>query len=308
MTSSRLKVALRFLPLCLLGLVIWRERLWTVGLLRVPPWPVAAVIAINFAVYLPLKAARWRVALTDPPRFRQVWAATIEGLFANAAIGLGSGEVVRAARLRADRGRFAMDYGAALAERGAEVLALAILILMTTVMLPLGRLAPALASTAVLAYAGVLWAGGRLVSRVGRWPRVQAGLAAGLAASTPRRVAMMTFLSLVGWASETVMLVIFLGAFHLRADLGTALLTLVGINAAIVVPAVPGNFGTFEAGAAVAMMVRGVPRESAVAFAFAYHLIHVVPMAVVATSVFAMRNLRRTLRQRSATSARADGC
>ena len=58
----------------------------------------------------------------------------------------------------------------------------------------------------------------------------------------------MAALSLLGWASEIVMLVLFQGAFHLEPSFRTALLTLVGINAAIAIPAVPGNFGTFEAG------------------------------------------------------------
>ena len=77
-----LKTALRFLPLCLLALVVWREKPWTVQLSASAPWAVAASILVNFVVFLPLKAARWKVALTalsDPPPFRKVLAATIEG-------------------------------------------------------------------------------------------------------------------------------------------------------------------------------------------------------------------------------------
>ena len=99
-TGGRWKTVLRYLPLCLLAVVLWREKPWTVHLSANAPWAVAAAILLNFSVSLPLKAARWRLALVKPPPFRQVLAATIEGLLANAAIGFGSGDLVRAARLR----------------------------------------------------------------------------------------------------------------------------------------------------------------------------------------------------------------
>ena len=111
------KTALRFVPLCLLAVVLWREKPWTVSLSASAPWAVVASILVNFVVFLPLKAARWRVALIDPPPFRQVLAATIEGLLANAAIGFGSGDLVRAARLRRQQDQLAVDYACTWAER-----------------------------------------------------------------------------------------------------------------------------------------------------------------------------------------------
>ena len=284
-----LKTALRLLPLCLLVLVVWREKPWTVSLSASAPWAVVASILVNFAVFLPLKAARWKVALIDPPPFRQVLAATIEGLLANAAIGFGSGDVVRAARLRRERGQMAVDYASTWAERGAEVLALAVLVFVAALVVDLGALALALSGLAVAVYAAVLRGGRFLVPRLARWPRVQRALSAGLAASTARRVAAMAALSLLGWTAELGMLMLFQVAFHLEPSVRTALLTLVGINAAIVIPAVPGNFGTFEAGVTMALVLCGVPREVAVLYAVTYHLSHVVPVAVVASAVYVAR-------------------
>src|SRR5436189_5882465 len=100
MIDRRVKTVLRFVPLALLAVVLVREKPWTVRLSASGPWAVAASILLNFVVFLPLKAARWRIALVQPPPFWRVLAATIEGLLANAAIGFGSGELVRAARLR----------------------------------------------------------------------------------------------------------------------------------------------------------------------------------------------------------------
>ena len=284
-----LKTALRLLPLCLLVLVVWREKPWTVSLSASAPWAVVASILVNFAVFLPLKAARWKVALIDPPPFRQVLAATIEGLLANAALGFGSGDVVRAARLRRERGQMAVDYASTWAERGAEVLALAVLVFVAALVVDLGALALALSGLAVAVYAAVLRGGRFLVPRLARWPRVQRALSAGLAASTARRVAAMAALSLLGWTAELGMLMLFQVAFHLEPSVRTALLTLVGINAAIVIPAVPGNFGTFEAGVTMALVLCGVPREVAVLYAVTYHLSHVVPVAVVASAVYVAR-------------------
>ena len=290
MTQPRWKTALRCLPLCLLAVVLWREKPWTVRLSASAPWAVAATILLNFAVYLPVKALRWRVALTNPPPFRQVLAATLEGLLANAAIGFGSGDLVRSARLRHHQGQLAADYACTWAERGAEVLALALLIFVTALITKLGTLALALSGLAVAAYVAALGAGRFLVPRLHRWPRVQRALSSGLQASTPRRVAAMAALSLLGWASEVVMLILFQGAFHLEPSFRAAVLTVVGINAAIVIPTLPGNFGTFEAGATMALVMCGAPRDVAVLYALTYHLTHVLPVAVVATTVYLVRS------------------
>ncbi len=296
------KIALRCLPLCLLALVLWREKPWRVHLSAFAPWAVAGTILLNFALYLPIKAARWRVALTEPPPFRQVLAATIEGLLANAAIGFGSGDLVRSARLRrasAPGGRghqLVIDYASSWAERGAEVLALAVLVLVTALATKLGPLAVALSGLTIAAYLALLAAGGFVVPRLARWPRVQHALSSGLRASTPRRVAAMAVLTLLGWASELVMLSLFQGAFHLGPSFRMALLTLVGINAAIVIPTLPGNFGTFEAGATMALVLCGTSRDVAVLYALTYHLTHVIPVALVATAVYLVRSRGRGTR------------
>jgi len=54
----------------------------------------------------------------------------------------------------------------------------------------------------------------------------------------------------------------------------------------------PGNFGTFEAGAITALVMCGAPRDVAVLYALTYHLTHVVPVAIVATTVYLVRSRR----------------
>jgi uncharacterized membrane protein YbhN (UPF0104 family) len=289
-------IALRWLPLGLLAVLLWREKPWTIQLSSRVPYAVAAAILLNFAVSLPLKAARWRVALPNPPPFREALAATIEGLLASAAIGLGSGDLVRAARLRGrPRGHnreLAVDYACTWAERGAEWLALSILILVTALIANLGALALGVSGLGSAGYLTLLGAGRRLVPRLAGWPRAQRALSSALQASTPRRVATIVALSLMGWAIEAATLILFQGAFDIEPSLRMALLTLAGINAAIVIPAVPGNLGTFEAGATLALVMSGAPRDVAVSYALVYHLTHVIPVAVVATGVYLVRSAR----------------
>jgi uncharacterized membrane protein YbhN (UPF0104 family) len=288
----------------LLGVVLWREKPWTVHLAANAPWAMAAAILLNLSVSLPLKAARWRLALIDPPRFRQVLAATIEGLLANSAIGFGSGDLVRAARLRrgpSSGGQLAIDYGCTWAERGAEALALAVLVFVAALVTKLGNVALGISILGMLGYGALLTSGRYLVPRLARWPRVQSALSSGLRASTPRRVAAMAALSLVGWSTELVMLVLFQGAFHLVPSFRAALLTLVGINAAIAIPTLPGNFGTFEAGVTMALVMCGAPREVAVSYAVTYHLTHVIPVAVLATGVYLYRSRYSTTPARTST-------
>jgi uncharacterized membrane protein YbhN (UPF0104 family) len=258
------------------------------------PWAIVGTIVLNFATYLPIKALRWRVALTNPPPFREVLAATLEGLLANAAVGFGSGDVVRAARLRRHQSQLAVDYACAWAERGAEVLALALLVFVAAIVFRLGTVALAFSVVAVLGYAAVLAGGRWLAPRLARWPRAQHAVVSGVQASTRRRVAVMTTLSLLGWASEIVMLLFFQMAFGIPPSFKLALLTLVGINAAIVIPTLPGNFGTFEAGALMALALGGVAHDLAVLYALTYHLTHVLPVALVATTVYLVRSHRRS--------------
>ena len=112
----------------------------------------------------------------------------------------------------------------------------------------------------------------------------------------------MAALSLLGWSSEIVMLVLFQGAFHLVPSFGMALLTLVGINAAIAIPTLPGNFGTFEAGATMALVMSGAPHEVAVSYALVFHLMHVIPVAAVATGVYLVRSHGRSGNRRYKTT------
>jgi uncharacterized membrane protein YbhN (UPF0104 family) len=289
--KSSLTRWLRLLPAVLLAVVLYREKPWARAWPTLSWTAVAAMCAINFGIYLPMKAWRWKVALAAPPRFSALYASMLEGLLVSTAVGFGSGDVVRSARLRG-AGSFTADYGATMAERGAELVAVAILLLLGGTVANLGWPAIAGALACLLVYALGLVFGRRLLPRLRRWPKVAAGVSAGLDASTPRRVIVMTLLSLAGWLSEVGILMIGLHAFGLPSSVATGLLVLLGINVAIVVPGPPANFGTFEAGVVAALGIAGVAVDPALLFGLGYHLIMTIPVALTGAVVFAVRGRR----------------
>jgi uncharacterized membrane protein YbhN (UPF0104 family) len=296
MHTRAARIGLRLVPLLLFAAFLWKEKPWTADLGAVPKLPLLAVPLLNFLLYMPAKALRWRLVLHAPPRFGAILAAMYEGALANVVLGFGSNDVVRAARLRAEAGAFVRDIGPTIAERATETAAMAILVIATTVFgpMPVGVGAAGLGIlagyVAFYLYAGRL--GPWLEAR--RWRRLGHALASARAALGGWKLLGVLLFSLLGWATEVAQLHFVLGAFGLPADVATATLVLIGINAAVALPGPPANFGTFEAGAIGALFLCGITGPTAVAFTVAYHLLHVVPTATVATVVFFVRGASAT--------------
>jgi uncharacterized membrane protein YbhN (UPF0104 family) len=279
----------RLLPLPILALAIWKARPWNADLSHASWRLLAAALAINFLVYLPIRALRWRVALSSPPPMRQILFAMLEGFFVGAALGFGSGDAVRSMRLRRQAGSFARDFGATMAERAAEIVALAILLALAAAAGSTGPWGYALSSAGIAGYIALLAVGKRLLPAIERWPRLATVLRATLEASTPRRAAGLTLLALAGWMTEVIILLVSLAAFGLPAQFGSAFLVLLGVNLAITIPGPPVNLGTFEAGVTAALMARGIGATPALTFALSYHFLMAVPVILVGASIFLFR-------------------
>jgi uncharacterized protein (TIRG00374 family) len=89
-------------------------------------------------------------------------------------------------------------------------------------------------------------------------------------------------LSLVAWTLEILVLLLVQTAFGVDVPLSATLLVLAAVNLALVLPfAPPANLGVLEVGATLALMEFGVPKQQAVAFALVYHLLQLVPIAVL---------------------------
>ena len=84
-----------------------------------------------------------------------------------------------------------------------------------------------------------------------------------------------------------------LRALGLQVPWTAAVAVLIGVNVALAVPfGPPGNAGTLEAGATLALVGFGVSKDQALAFALVYHLLQVIPIGILG-AIFAGRAARR---------------
>jgi uncharacterized protein (TIRG00374 family) len=109
--------------------------------------------------------------------------------------------------------------------------------------------------------------------------RVRHGL---LASRDPRALGWSFGASFVAWGLEIVVTALSLRAVGLHLSLVASILVLVSVNLALAFPvATPGNVGTLELGATLALLEFGVPKGHALAFAVCYHLLQVVPIGII---------------------------
>jgi len=284
---------LRWVPLLFLGYALWKLKPWQTEFSRLNLWPLALGLVVNLGIYLPIRVLRWRTTLVDPPSFMRLYWAQIEGSAVGGAVGFGAQDVVRAARVRADMSRFSDDFGATMTERFAEMQALAMLFAGAAAagLVPLWGWLPCLVTPIVLFVIAKL--GQRLAKRLSRWPKVARVLVATSSSLTVSNVAKVVAYSLLGWGVEIGILMLNFMAFALPALASNALLVVIGINVAIAIPGPPANVGTFEAGVAGILAMRGIPADKALAFAIAYHVIMALPVYAMGGVVVLLRAYRK---------------
>jgi len=135
-------------------------------------------------------------------------------------------------------------------------------------------------------------AGGRVRLREGAAALVAYAREGLRATREPRALAWSFGASLTAWALEVNVTTLSLRAVGLRLPLGPTLFVLLAVNLALALPvATPANLGTLEVGAVLALMELGIPKDRAMAFAISYHLLQIVPIALIGM-VMALRGVR----------------
>lgn len=252
-------------------------------------WPLGLAVLCNVVANTLARVRRWEALLRPLPHgprragFFDLARLLYAGYAVSNLLPARAGEAVRVLGLHRRRGYpVAGLVGVQLAEKVVETLSL-------------GLLCGALGLTAgpgrvPLLLGGALALGGlvALLALPRRMPALE--LAKGRVAAflqgflrTLRTVhASRSWLRSVGWSllSDTTDLLLVglcLRAFGLEVPPSAWALVLFSVNLAILLPSTPAQVGILEAGAVVALAAAGVPAAPALAFALAYHAVHLLP-------------------------------
>ena len=146
---------------------------------------------------------------------------------------------------------------------------------------------------ALIVIGGLVVGVGALLALMGsglwrRGPRWLTNLRDGFAVNHWKRLVLVeTLIAPLPWLWETFVIAIAGHALGLELTPMQAFAALTAFNVATAVPS-PGNAGSFEAGGTLALIAFGIPKETALAFIFIYHLTQVLPGFVGGVLVLAL--------------------
>jgi uncharacterized protein (TIRG00374 family) len=262
------------------------------------PLMVGLVAVINF-VGVAIKAYRWKVVLsaTKPVPFMSAFLTTLVGFMANNVLPARAGELVRIIALGRKEGISKTTVLGTLAlDRVFEgvgmlaVLAALPFLLETPDWMRQGTLVFVILMAAVLIVLIVLvrseserWITYLPVSE--KWTSFLQTMVGKLKAGFKTldnmwTTAVVLLLSVAVWFIQGYMVYLCLRSIGLHFGLNHALFILMVINMAIMAPAAPGNIGTFEFSAMLALGYLGVEKAPALSFALIYHFVQMVPLTL----------------------------
>ena len=236
---------------------------------------VGAAAALN-ALSAVLRSLAWKVVLDQAlpapcPRWRTVFSAFSVGLLANVAAPGRIGELARVPVLTRHmprrRGSWATIVGTIFAHRLFDVAAAVPLVVFVvfTARLPdwaARVLAIAFGVGIGLAVAGLLLARRRrtpLREEPGRVRRLLAMARQGLAVlRSPVPAVFALYFQILGWTVQLLAVWVAFRAFQIDAPIAAAALVLVMVNAALLFPLWPGNFGLVQVAVALPLLAYGV--------------------------------------------------
>jgi uncharacterized protein (TIRG00374 family) len=266
--------------------------------------PALAVLALTVLV----RALRWRIVF--PPRTRPPLPATTRALLVgylfNNILPLRAGEALRVVVLHEEAGTSRAEaLATAVSERVYDVLALLVLLLVASPFLPdvtwLRRAAVltiVLLVLIVVAFTVLLLYGERpvrfLLRPAARLPGLSeqrvdyaaASIVRGFSALRRPGIAVPAFaVTVASWLALAVSFWLAMQGFDLGVGFGAALLVVVSINLAMVIPSSPAAVGVFEAATLVALRAYGIEDSLALAYAVVLHALNFFPFVVVGFAV-----------------------
>jgi peptidoglycan/xylan/chitin deacetylase (PgdA/CDA1 family)/uncharacterized membrane protein YbhN (UPF0104 family) len=260
------------------------------SLARASPGLLALAAGVNL-LSLAAHAARWRAVVLAPggrPRYRDALVAIVAGFAAGLVLPGRAGDLLRSHLLARRAG---IPTATVVAASALDYLVGTVAFVVAFGAVAAGAPLPgwgqrALAATAVAAAAAAAAAWLLRPGRSAPGPAPQTGLVARLRAGLGAvhdagALAASLGWGLAGWAAEGTIALVTLAALGLPATPVSAALAVLAASAAAAAAVSPANAGSFEVATAVALAGTGVPADAAVAFALAFHAVHVVPVAIL---------------------------
>lgn len=260
---------------------------------------LAATVGLN-ALLMLAKSVRLRLLLKRQASLQICFLANLTSSAINNVTPLRGGDVARLWMLeRHAQVTKTIAVMVALSERLFEILTLAALATVATWVAPAQRWA-AVASPLLLFGAIVIFILARLAGAQrssAALAKETSGLASGLARLwmrikpgigilRSRGVTQASLgLSTVAWVLEAGMVLLTARSLGLEIGFPLAIVLLLGINLALVLPSIPAGAGVFEAGATLVLLMAGFGKEEAVAFAVLYHAVQVIPVTLIGAGI-----------------------
>lgn len=270
------------------------------GLRRSDPiWLVPALAVLGVSIFL--RALRWRL-LFEPahrPPIGAVTRALLVGYFFNNLLPARAGEIARIIRLRNEASVPATEAAATVVlERILDVVSLLVLLFAAMPWLPrvawIGGAAVLGAAVTIgfvlIAVALALFGERpiRVLLRPLRFVSPERAdvavrhIARGLVAVRRPSVGIVAFaLSIVSWLVMAVSVWLLMHGFMNGLAPSAALLVLVTVNLAMVLPSAPAALGVFEASTVVALHAFGEPQARALSYALVLHALNFFPFIAV---------------------------
>jgi uncharacterized membrane protein YbhN (UPF0104 family) len=303
-------VAVRTLAVVVTAGAVWvitrgLDRAALAAALRSARWGPLFLTSALAVSHLCLRGVGWHVILgpvSGASVFKNV-RYTIASAAASLVAPFRTAEVLRPWLLRRNHGvPLAQSAGAMVADKVVEALALAILALPLPLLgrrLPLSRtqgtvICAVVAAAALIGFLGA----GRLFARGGRVGKFIASIRV---LSEPRRFALALAISIVAWLIDLAAIATTLLALGIRPAIADAMMLLLSVNLALLLPSAPGNIGSVELGATLGAVYVGVPHPQALAFALIYHAAQLAPLILIAlfglVEAVVRKDLRKDLRK-----------
>jgi uncharacterized membrane protein YbhN (UPF0104 family) len=221
------------------------------------------------AANLALRALRLRALLDAQGAWRasypDVLRAVVLGHGANNVLPLRAGELVRTRELVARGGQLRPVALAQVTEKLVEIASMLAWITPGIDLLLPGRPRLVYAAEAMLLAGLAVWA--MRTRRVG--------------------VSARAFLwSVLADGLDVALIAVCMASVGVHASLASSVVVLGTTNLAIALPSTPGQLGAFEAGAAVGLVLAGIPHDLALGFALVYRVVQWVPITLAAGAVW----------------------